>query len=69
MNGNDKQMNLQTAVSIIKQTIDQAIKMGICQNIEATEAISIAWRVLRDAANKSVQFIAPGNSQKNDGPE
>lgn len=40
-------MNKDKAVQIIKQTLDQAIKMGIAPNLETTAIIAEAWQYLK----------------------
>ena len=40
-------MNKDKALQIIKQTLDQAIKMGIAPNLETTAIISEAWQYLK----------------------
>lgn len=40
-------MNKDKALQIIKQTLDQAIKMGIAPNLETSAIISQAWEHLK----------------------
>jgi hypothetical protein len=40
-------MNKDKALQIIKQALDQAIKMGIAPNLETTAIISEAWIYLK----------------------
>ena len=40
-------MNKDKAMQIIKQTLDQAIKMGIAPNLETSAIISEAWAYLK----------------------
>ena len=58
-------MPIKTAVQIIKQTIDGAVKAGLCHNIEATETISTAWRVLLFEIEKIQSKIDPVNDEPN----
>ena len=40
-------MNKDKALQIIKQALDQAIKMGVAPNLETTAIISEAWQYLK----------------------
>ena len=39
-------MNKEQAINIIKQTIDGALKIGFCQNIEIANSIFVAWQTI-----------------------
>jgi len=50
-------MKLEQALQIIKQALDAALKIGVCQNLESSAALSQAWAVLanelKDKINES----------------
>lgn len=39
-------MNIQQALTVIKQTLDAAIKAGVCPNLDTSAAIAQAWEVI-----------------------
>ena len=39
-------MNKDQALQIIKNIIDQAIKAGVCPNLETSAAIATAWQMI-----------------------
>lgn len=39
-------MTKEQAINIIKQTIDGAVKIGFCQNIEVANSIFVAWQTI-----------------------
>jgi len=41
-------MNKDKALQIIKQALDQAIKMGVAPNLETTAIIAEAWSYLKN---------------------
>lgn len=60
----NNQMPINSALQIVKQTIDQAIKMGICHNIEATETVAMAWRVIVGTLQNLTQKTGSGNDSQ-----
>jgi hypothetical protein len=41
-------MDKEKALQILKQTLDNAIKMGIAPNLETTQIISQAFSIIKD---------------------
>ena len=39
-------MKMEQALQIIKQALDAAIKIGVCQNLESSAALAQAWATL-----------------------
>lgn len=48
-------MELEKALSIIKQTIDAGIKLGVCPNLETSHILGEAWRTLINALQKNAK--------------
>lgn len=46
-------MNEQQALAIIKQFLDNALKIGVCSNLEGASALTQAFKVINDRINKS----------------
>ena len=46
-------MNKDKALQIIKQTLDQAIKMGVAPNLETSAIIAQAFQFLKDLVIKN----------------
>lgn len=52
-------MKIEEAVNTIKNALDAAIKLGVCNNLEAAQILSTAWLVLiknlQDANNNRTE--------------
>jgi hypothetical protein len=46
-------MELQQSLGIIKEALDESIRVGVCKNIEHASALIQAWQVLIKSLNDS----------------
>ena len=46
-------MNIKQAQEIIKAVLDQAIKAGVIQNIDAAKTVAHAWELIKTSINES----------------
>lgn len=49
------------ALSVIKQTLDQAVKMGVAMNLEQAYTITQAFQILNQALNNGQQQNSDDN--------
>jgi hypothetical protein len=45
-------MNEQQAINILKQFLDNALKIGVCQTIEQAQALAQAFKVVSEKIHK-----------------
>ena len=45
-------MEIKNALNVIKQTLDQAIKIGVAPNLETSAVIAQSFSIIKDFVNK-----------------
>jgi hypothetical protein len=45
-------MKLEQALQIVKQALDQAVKIGVCANIDSAGILAQAWQIVIQSIKK-----------------